>query len=289
MHTIENDILKVEINATGAELSSLINKTNGLEYMWSGDPKFWGKKSPVLFPIIGTLKDNAYFHNGNRYQLSRHGFAREMDFAVKEETADSITFEIHNNEHTFELFPFYFSFSIKYTLRQDTLFVTYSVENTGSDRMYFSVGGHPAFKVPLKGSLQYDDYYLLFNKAENAGRWPISKDGLIESSPIDLLQNTAKLPLTKELFYRDAIVFKQLLSDEVQLRTDQDGAGLNFSFRGFPFLGIWAAKDASFVCIEPWCGIADDVNTNQDISNKEGIINLATGDSFERTWSVQVY
>ena len=174
MHTIENDILKVEINATGAELSSLINKTNGLEYMWSGDAKFWGKKSPILFPIVGTLKGNAYFYNGQRYELSRHGFAREMDFAVKEETADSITFEIYNNEHTFELFPFHFSFSIKYLLRQDTLFVTYSVENTGSDRMYFSVGGHPAFKVPLNESLQYDDYYLLFNKAENAGRWPIS-------------------------------------------------------------------------------------------------------------------
>lgn len=155
--------------------------------------------------------------------------------------------------------------------------------------MYFSVGGHPAFKLPITDKLAYNDYYLLFNKTENAGRWPISKDGLIEMESSPLLNNTNKLALTKELFYQDAIVFKNLKSDEVELRTDKDSAGFGFSFTGFPYLGIWAAKDAGFICIEPWCGIADSVNSNQDLRDKEGIIKLEPSGNFERTWTITVW
>ena len=289
MYTIENDSLKVIINPAGAELSSIINKTNGLEYMWSGDAKFWAKRSPVLFPIVGTLRNNTYFYNENSYQLSRHGFARDMNFGVTSQDAASVTFTIENNEQTLTVFPFHFTFSIKYILQENRLHVTYAVINKGTDKMYFSVGGHPAFKVPIAEGLTYEDYYLLFNKMENAGRWPISKEGLIESQPIPLLDNTDRLQLTKKLFYEDAVVFKALQSDEVQLRSDKNAAGLSFTFKDFPFLGIWAAKDAGFVCIEPWCGIADSVNTNQDIKQKEGIIALDAGNLFERTWTVAVH
>jgi galactose mutarotase-like enzyme len=289
MYTIENDHLKIEINAAGAELYSIFNKRNGLEYLWSGDAKFWGKRSPILFPIVGTLKDNTYFHDGKSYQLSRHGFARDTSFLVTEQTTGSVNFEIRSDEDTLRVFPFHFIFSIKYSIQEDRLFVTYSVTNTGNTPMYFSVGGHPAFKVPLAEGLNYEDYYLAFNKTENAGRWPISKEGLIQSEPVELLKESKKLPLTKELFYNDAIVFKDLLSDEVQLKTDKHAAGFSFSFKDFPFLGIWAAKDADFVCIEPWCGIADDVNTNQDITKKEGIIPLGPAGLFERSWHVRVY
>lgn len=289
MYTIENDFLRVAVNPIGAELSSLFNKENGREYMWSGDADYWGKQSPVLFPIVGTLKDNQYFFEGQSYELSRHGFAREKRFSVKSQTSSAITFELQQDENTLKVFPFHFSFSIIYTLEQSRLSVSYLVQNQANEAMCFSVGGHPAFKLPIANELAYEDYFLLFNKTEHAGKWPISSAGLIETSSLPFFDNTNRLPLAKSLFYKDALVFKNLLSDEVQVRSDKHPSGFTFSFGGFPYLGIWAAKDADFICIEPWCGIADGVNTNQEFKEKEGVITLPTGENFERTWSVTLW
>ncbi|MFT3946449.1 MAG: aldose 1-epimerase family protein [Agriterribacter sp.] len=288
MEFIENENLTIAVNPKGAELTSLYDKTTNTEYMWSGDPAFWGKHSPVLFPIVGTLKEDTYYYEGQAYQLSRHGFAREMPFTVADKTEKSITFSLVSGTETLQKFPFPFRFYISYALQNKSLSVTYYVINGGDKPMYFSVGAHPAFKVPVAEGTAYDDYYLEFEKDENAGRWPISKDGLIEEQPLKLLSGK-KLPLTKSLFYDDALVFKQLKSQAVSLRSDKTGRGFNFQFSGFPFLGIWAAKDADFVCIEPWCGIADSVNTNQDYTQKEGINRLEAGGVFERGWAVEVF
>lgn len=286
MYTIQNDHLSIAVQAKGAELVSLYNKKEKLEYMWSGDPAFWGKHSPVLFPIIGTLKNDTYYYKDKAYHLARHGFARDMEFTVTEQTTSSIGFSLLSNAGTLQKFPFEFGFDIVYLLQQDRLTVTYRVKNSGNSDMYFSVGGHPAFKVPLVEGTDYDDYYLEFNKTENTGRWPISAEGLIETDVEPFLLNTSKLPLRKELFYRDAIVLKNLRSDTVRLRSSRHHKGIEFHFSGFPYLGIWAAKDAGFVCIEPWCGIADPVNSNQQLTEKEGINCLAPGLVFERSWSV---
>jgi len=236
MYTIENEVLRVSINPAGAELNGLFNKVNGQEYMWSGDPKFWGKKSPVLFPIVGTLKNNRYFFDDKNYELNRHGFAREKMFSVVVQTTASITFELNEDESTLTVYPFQFSFAIIYTIDESRLSVTYQVKNKGNKSMYFSVGAHPAFKLPIADELNYDDYYLLFKQTENAGRWPISADGLIETESVPLLNNTNRLPLTKSLFYKDAIVFKNLQSDEVQLKSDKHAAGFTFTFKEFPYM-----------------------------------------------------
>ena len=286
MYTIENDVLRVQINPMGAELSSLFNKTTGLEYIWSGDASYWGKKSPVLFPIVGTLKDNQYFLNGKSYTMNRHGFAREKLFTVLSHSATSIHFELQSDEHSLQVYPFQFNFSLIYTISSTSLSVCYQVKNKGNEGMYFSVGGHPAFRLPLTDKLDYDDYYLSFNKNEMAGRWPISPDGLIESDSVPLLENRNELKLSKSLFFRDAIVLKHLESDEVQIKSDLDSGGISFSFKGFPFLGIWAAKDANFICIEPWCGIADSVDSTKVLAEKEGIEYLNAGELFERSWRV---
>jgi galactose mutarotase-like enzyme len=289
MYTIENEILKVLIKSKGAELESIYNKHTNLEYMWSADPAFWAKKSPILFPIVGTLKSDIYFFEGKSYSLSRHGFAREMDFAVIEQKKDSVTFILESNESTLAKYPFAFRFSIQYTIAGKQLTVTYKIINKGNKELYFSFGGHPAFKVPLTENTAYSDYYLEFNKNENAGKWPISKDGLIEKSPDPFFNNSNKLTLTKELFYKDALVFKHLHSDKVSLLSDKTQHGLEFDFTGFPYLGIWAAKNADFVCIEPWCGIADSVDTDQQLVGKEGINKLEINNSFERSWSVNLF
>ena len=289
MFQIENDHLQVSIKARGAELDSIFQKSTGMEYLWNADPNYWAKKSPVLFPIVGTLKDDTYFFEEKAYRLSRHGFARDMDFELANQMKNSLELAIHSNPSTLAHYPFPFQFSVGYVLEENTLQVRYTVSNTGEVPMYFSVGGHPAFKVPVKDGLQYEDYYLEFNEEENAGRWPISGAGLIKSSPIPLLQNSHQLALTKELFLQDALVFKDLKSNSVQLKTDKDSHGWRFDFTGFPYLGIWAAKQANFVCIEPWCGIADAVDTDQQLIRKEGIVLLEAGKTFEKNWSISIF
>ncbi len=286
---LENDSLRVSILPRGAELQSIYNKQNRTEYLWNGDPAFWAKRSPVLFPIVGTLKNDTYYYEGKPYRLSRHGFARDKEFTVSGQSSTSIIFTLVSDDSTLPVFPFAFRFDIIYTIEKETVTTTYRVTNTGDKVMYFSVGGHPAFKVPLSFECSYDEYSLEFNETEDAPRWPISADGLIETTPTPMLEHCEQLSLSKELFYKDAIVLKQLQSNKVRLICETSDTGLLFDFSGFPYLGIWAAKNADFVCIEPWCGIADSVAANQQLAEKEGINRLDAGKQFERSWSVTVY
>lgn len=289
MFHLENEKLRIKIDPKGAELKSIVRKDLNLEYMWSGDPAFWAKTSPVLFPIVGTLKENTYYYNDQAYHLSRHGFAREQVFNVTEQKEDSVTFSIQSDENTLAVYPFPFTFSITYTLAGEELAVKYRVQNSGEETLFFSVGGHPAFKVPLVEGTRYEDYRLVFEKEEKAGRWPISKEGLIEKAPQPLLQQTRELPITKELFSKDALVLKHLQSQWVELVSDKTPHGLRFFFPGFPYLGLWAAPGADFVCIEPWCGIADSVDTNQQLPEKEGVQQLAANEEFKRQWRVHFF
>lgn len=289
MFIIEDQQLKISIHPKGAELQSIYHKGNQTEYMWSGDPAFWGKHSPLLFPIVGTLKGNTYYYAGKPYELSRHGFARDREFTVQTQTADAITFLLKSDAASLNVFPFAFELRIGYQISGGTLTTTYRVNNPASGPLYFSIGGHPAFKVPLAPDTTYTDYYLEFDQTENAPRWPISKDGLIERESQPFLNNTNKLPLTRELFAKDALVFKGLKSTSVTLKSARTPRGLTLAFPGFPFLGVWAAPGADFVCIEPWCGIADSVDSNQQWTDKEGIHRLDAGGSFERSWTLTVF
>lgn len=286
MITLQNADIQATINPKGAELVSLVLLSSQLEFMWQGDPAFWSKHSPLLFPIVGGLKDNTYYYNDKAYPLSRHGFAREKTFAVEQQQSDSVTFLLTHDVSTLAVYPFEFAFRVRYTLLNNQVQVSYLVENPGRDTLWFSVGAHPAFKVPLVEGTQYEDYLLSFNQAEDWARWPLTPEGMVEKTPILLAEQTTDLPLSKELFYEDALVFKKYRSDSVVLHTPKSPHSLRFDFPGFPYLGIWAAKNADFVCIEPWCGIADSVEHTQDITQKEGIISLAANEHFERTWTV---
>lgn len=287
-YQIENDHLIVKIKSKGAELFSIVNKQTKLEYMWGAEPA-WAKSSPILFPIVGTLKDNTYTYQNKSYTLPRHGFARDEEFVAEQSKQDSITFLLTSTPASLEKYPFHFELRLSYQLKQDEVHTSYQVTNTGTDEMYFSIGAHPAFKAPLSNALRYEDYYLQFNKKENTPRWPITKDGLIDSKPAALLTDTDRLHLKHELFYEDALVLKNLSSDTISLKSEKDSHGLELFFKGFSFLGLWAAKNASFICIEPWCGIADSVDHNQELANKEGIEKLKANDSWSRTWSVRLY
>ncbi|HWV65573.1 aldose 1-epimerase family protein [Chitinophaga sp.] len=289
MIKISNEKLTVMVNPQGAELQSIVRNDTGLEYLWSGDPAFWGKKSPVLFPIVGGLKDNTYQYRGDHYTLGRHGFAREQLFAVTEQGMEYVSLRLSDSDTTLKVYPFRFDFTIQYLLQDDQLQVTYQVLNRDDKTLLFSVGAHPAFKLPLVPGTTYEDYYLYFNKEEEAGIWPLSAGGQVETAPVPYLQRTHELPLKKSLFYNDALVFKQLASTAISIKSNHTPHGLTLAFEGFPYMGIWAARDADFVCIEPWCGIADSVDTNGQLEEKEGINRLAPDGLFERTWTATIF
>jgi len=289
MFILENEVLRVEVASKGAELQSIVNTVLGIEYLWNGNPAFWAKRSPVLFPIVGALKNNSYTYQGKSYQLPRHGFARDMEFEVDKQSRKEITLLLRSNTETKKNYPFDFEFRIRYLLQGDELSTEYMVTNTGSGILFFSVGGHPAFRLPLTADTQFSDYYLRFEETENLSRWPISKDGLIENQPIPVLEDTNRLKLQKSLFYQDALVFKYPASSEISLVSGKTNHGIQFQMGEFPFLGIWSARDADFICLEPWCGIADSVNSNQQLEQKEGMEKMAPGKMFSRQWRVKVY
>ena len=286
---LENSNVIAKVRSKGAELFSIVSIGTGLEYMWSGDPAFWGKTSPVLFPIVGTLKDDKFFIDGNRHTLSRHGFARDSEFEVRQLSSDKAQFTLNSSEDSLKKYPFDFSLTMTYSLSANFLSVEYSVENKSNRDMFFSLGAHPAFKVPLINGTLYEDHYLEFNKSETAPRWPISDKGLIKEEPVPFLDNVERINLNKELFYDDAIVLKYLNSNVISLKATTHSHGLDFHFEGFSYLGLWAARNADFVCIEPWCGIADSVNHDQDLRKKEGIEAINPKATWSRAWKVRLF
>lgn len=287
MIILENEILRAAIAPKGAELQSLVNTTTGIEHMWSGDAAYWGKFSPVLFPIVGGLKNETYYVNDTAYQLPRHGFARDKTFTAEKISATEAVFTLTQDEQTLTVYPFQFLLTLRYRLHGATLSCTYEVYNPAKDELLFSVGAHPAFAVPFAKDTVYTDYYLQFNAAEKLQRWKLENGLIAAPEPLPLTGNT--LPLHASLFYEDAIVLKHMQTNQLTLGSTKHNHGIHFKFADFPFFGIWAAKDAPFVCLEPWCGIADSVTHDQQLKNKEGINVLAANARWQRSWSVECF
>lgn len=288
MITLQNDYVKVSLSPQGAELKGLYSKETEIEYLWNADPKYWAKNSPVLFPIVGSLKDDRYQYKGKTYQLPRHGFARDHEFTVGKLSKTEVTFSLTQSEETLKVYPFHFELKLKYRLIDRKLNLTYEVVNTGNDELLFSIGAHPAFAVPNTPNTQYEDYYLAFNTDEKLTYWKLD-NGLVANDTETIDLNGHKLNLKHNLFYNDALVFKNLQSSCISLLNNKNDYGLHFHYEDFPFFGIWAATDAPFVCLEPWCGVADGVNHNQELKQKEGIIKLKPNKTWERFWEVECF
>ncbi|MEP7263302.1 MAG: aldose 1-epimerase family protein [Bacteroidota bacterium] len=285
--SLENDHVIVSLQSFGGELTSVLNKETGLEYIWQAG-KEWPKHSPVLFPIVGSLKEGSYIYHDKSYSLDRHGFARTRDFEVLEQNESSVSFILKSDAATLDVFPFPFELIITYIIKENKLEVQYKVINTGEDEMYFSIGAHPAFKVPLNDAHAYDDYYLEFNKTETAGRWPLN-NGLLENETVNFFNGNKTLPLKKELFATDALVFENLFSDCISIKNNKDEHGLDFHFSNYPYFGIWAAANADFVCLEPWYGVTDSVSSDRKLMTKNGINKLEKNTFFTCSWSITVY
>jgi galactose mutarotase-like enzyme len=286
---LENNVLSVKVNSFGAELCSVFSKETNIEYIWQADEVVWARHAPNLFPIVGKLKDGEFIYQSKSYQLSQHGFARDREFICIEQKDDYFLFELTANEETLTKFPFHFSFQIKYKLLRNKLEISYSVFNPDNCDLYFSVGAHPAFNCPLQLDESFNDYDLVFPYKESL---IINKlnDGLIasETNSIDLIHH--KLSVSKQLFENDALVFMNSQFDEVHLISKKTNHGVALTSKNWPYFGIWTKKNTEqFICLEPWHGIADSVDTNKNILEKTGIIKLESNCRFNASFTISFF
>jgi galactose mutarotase-like enzyme len=288
MITIENDYLRASFLTKGAEWRSFVEKVHGRELLWQADPAYWGKSAPVLFPIVGSLKNGQYEWQGKTYSLPRHGFARDREFKVKEQEGWRVVFVLESDEETRKVFPFDFSFEIEYRLWKRVLHTSFRVVNTGSGEMLFSVGAHPAFNLPFFGEGRFEDGFLDFEQKEPLERWMLDGQGLLSGERRPLPNAGRSLVTTRVLFSEDALVLKNLKSGRIALRQRDAGTALSMEFPGFPYFGVWTAPGAPFVCLEPWCGVADSTSSTGRLEDKEGINRLEAGAAFQRSFAVTV-
>jgi len=283
---LQNDRLRVGIRTQGAELTSIFHKPTATEHLWQADPAVWGWHAPNLFPVIGGCFDNVLRIGGRTYPTERHGFARHSEFSVLESTPERAVFSLPFSEKTLAVYPYRFEFQIRYDLAGETLGVTYRVLNLDVQPVFFSVGAHPAFNVPFGPGEVYDDYFLEFETAEPLTTHLLTKNGLFSGETAPVPTENGRLRLTKHLFDRDALVFKNLLSRRLTLGSDRRERRIAVEFPAFNYLGLWAKPGAPFVCIEPWLGCADSEGRAVDISEKEAIQRVDVGGIFEATFSI---
>jgi galactose mutarotase-like enzyme len=286
--TIADGRWQVSVAEAGAELRSLRDLSTGQEYMWSGDPAWWNGVAPVLFPVIGGLKDGAFTWEGRQYKLASHGFARGSQFAVASHSTDAVVLELASGPKTLEVYPFEFLLRVCFQLERGGLAVRYEVRNTGRSRMLFSIGSHPAFRIPFAGG-SLENYYLLFEKEEELERW-FFKDGLVVAEKTAPVMDSARvLTISRTLFDQGILIFKSPRSREFTLATSMNPRAIRIVTDGVPYLGLWSKPGgAPFVCVEPWHGLPDSTAATGNLADKEGILALEPGALYTTGYRIEV-
>lgn len=286
---LKNDLAVVEIKKLGAEVVSFKKNENDCEYMWNGDEKYWSGKAPVLFPIVCAVNNGEIKVDGKIYKVGNHGFARKSEFELVEESDTKAIYRLSYDENTLSMYPFKFNLYICYTLEENKLQIDYKVENVDNKEMYFQIGTHPGFNCPLDKNDKFENYYLQFECNETLERLFMNDANVLISGKSEvILENNNILPLTRELFKDGALVFRNMNSKKVALRSKTTDKSVTLSYENLSYMGLWQAKDANFVCIEPWHGIADEDNFNGEFKEKEMIITLEQGTSFECSHTIEI-
>ncbi|QKF78033.1 aldose 1-epimerase family protein [Arcobacter defluvii] len=284
---LKNDFLKVKINSFGAELNSLQKIDNSCEYIWQANSKYWARHSPILFPIVGRLKEDSYFYKDKKYSMSQHGIARDKEFEVVNKKENFIEFRLCSDEKSFEIYPFSFELYLSYKLEKSSLIISYKVVNKSDEKILFSIGAHPAFNWTLDENEKKEDYFLEF-EVDKIKRYFLDEKGLLFKSD-DLKLENNKLFLNEELFKDDALVFEDSNIKQVVFKSVKNEKFIKVNFDNFPYLGIWSKPSgAPFLCIEPWFGVADDKNSNQKLEEKKGINSLKKDEEFFCFYSIEI-
>ena len=287
-YEIKNEHIKAKIKSFGAELNSLQKIDEDLEYMWQGDSKYWNRHSPILFPIVGRLKNDSYTYQNQKYNMTQHGFARDKEFEVIKNEADFMEFRLKSDEKTLEIYPFSFELYLSYKLEKNSLIVSYKVINKSDDKMLFSIGAHPAFNWTLKEDEKKENYFLEFENIKETKRYFLNDKGLVYDS-VDLKIIDNKIALNEELFKNDALVFEDLNIKTLTLKNSINENYIKLNFENFPYLGIWSKPTgAPFICIEPWFGVADSFDSSKNLEDKKGIITLLKDEIFSSFYSIEI-
>jgi galactose mutarotase-like enzyme len=283
---ITNNGSTAKLNTMGAELVSLKNSSN-IEHLWQGDKTYWAGQSPVLFPCVGKSRDDIAIIYGEKYDMPRHGFPRKMEFELISHNTDSAVFSLKANEDTRKMYPLNFDLQIKYIIKNATIEVCYIVNNLDERDMYFSIGAHPGFNCPLIEGESFEDYFLEFEKEETADIAEIIPNGLRTGNRIPYLKNQHILPLKHSLFDKDVLIFDDLKSRSVSLKSRISDKGVKLEFPDFPHLGLWSNfGETPFVCIEPWIGLPSTVDSDFTLESKTGIIKLKKGETFNKSYFI---
>lgn len=290
MHTLKNDILTVEVSGHGAELTSI--RKGSTEYLWQADPAFWGRHSPVLFPIVGSVWEKRYRVEGKEYELGQHGFARDMDFTLVNATETEVRYRLESTPETLAKYPWPFVLEIAYRLHDGNLDVIWEVSNPGTEEMFFQIGAHPAFCYPDYDPQTMERGFLSFDRNEGLECIRIKEKGCVDAEtryPLEVPQDDL-LPLTRETFDAiDTIMLQDSQIGKVTLHRADGSPWLSLSFDA-PVVGIWSppTKNAPFICIEPWYGRCDRAGYEGDYREKDWINRLGAGETFRSVYTISI-
>ena len=289
MYIIQNDYLKVTIREKGANLWS-IQDDSGHEYLWQGDPQYWKNRAPNLFPYIGRMTEGKYTFDEHVYEMNVHGFARDMVYEVEQLSGECIKFSTSDTPETCQQYPFHFQFTVIYKLEKNKLIIKYIVKNRNEKKMYFGVGGHPGFNVPLDNHSEFEDWYLEFDSVEDAKQVEFSDGVLVTGRLLDFpLELGVRLPLKHSLFDKDAVVLTNV-SRGVSLRSDKSQRIVKVTYPDMPYVGFWHTPktDAPYVCIEPWTSLPSREGIVEDLATQPNLISLDKGKEYTNEWCIEV-
>ncbi len=288
-YELENEYLALKFRTFGGEMCSLKEKKDGTEYIWNGDESWWKFCSPILFPIVGNVRNGQYRHEGKTYSLGCHGFSRTSEFTMVGKTDKSIEFELKYSDETLKNYPFKFALRLGYTLEDKTVTCRWTVENLDDREMYYQIGAHPALRTFRNDSEKFEDYYLDFGEDVHSDTIVVDPKVLLthEKRP-DIQGRTLKLDYDN--FKGGVHIYNDLKSSAVTLRNTKNSKAITMKFEGFPFLGIWTPEKggAPFICVEPWFGHADYADYEGEFKDREGTLKLAAGKKFNTSYSFTI-
>lgn len=286
-HQLKNDNLLIEVDELGAQLTKIFNLKNKQQYLWSGDSQFWGRISPVLFPIVGKLKDDTYTYQGKMYQLTQHGFARDSQFVLTEKKENQLTLTLTSNEMTYEKYPFHFELQCCFELIDTTIKVSYTITNKDTKEMYYSIGAHPAFSTAREPFDVFEDYMIEFEANSVIGQYHLQPPYVVPKVEKISIE---RLPLRDDLFVQDTLIYQVVEGkNSVSVVHKSRRDGIRLTYGDCEFLGIWTVKNAPFICIEPWQGIADTIDTVGELMQKFGIRQLNGLESSQFNYEIAVF
>jgi galactose mutarotase-like enzyme len=285
--TISNEKLSVAIDSVGAELLNI--RANGIEYLWQGDPAFWPRRAPVLFPVVCACPGDAYIYRGKQYAMGCHGFARFQEFTLGFSDTIHAAYELVSSPTTRVNYPFDFKLSLEYRLDGNAIITDHAVTNIGDDVMFFSLGIHPGFNTPLVPGDTKEDYDIILEREETATR-RLMRETKTAYDLADEAFTGSHISIDEGTFSRRAIVLSNIQSREVTLVSRVSRHGVTMRFNDMPCLAIWSSSAAApFVCLEPWCGLPARAGSSPALESKEGIRALAHGKTFAARTVLSVF